>query len=111
SAGNAREWQRRTRVFESVAITQGTFLTLTGGAEPLRLGAARATTELPTVLQVQPILGRWLQASEMVEGDDRVAVLGHGLWQRVFGGQDVLGRTITLNGLPATIVGVMPAGF
>ena len=112
SAGHAREWQRRTRVFDALATYQLTFLTLTGGPEPQRLGAVRSTPELPAVLQIQPAAGRWLQPSEMAQGRDDVAVVSHGFWQREFGGRgDAVGQSIVLNGRPKTIVGIMPRGF
>ena len=112
SAGHAREWQRRTRVFDAVATYQLSYLTLTGGPEPQRLTAVRTTPELTAVLQVQPAAGRWLQPDEMAPGRDDVAVVSHGFWQREFGGRDdALGRSIVLNGRPKTIVGIMPSGF
>jgi macrolide transport system ATP-binding/permease protein len=65
------------------------------------------------VLGVQPALGRAFRPEEdQVPGRDAVAVLGHGLWMRVFAGDPrVIGRHIFLNGIDFTVVGVAPAGF
>ncbi|MDQ3995578.1 MAG: ABC transporter permease, partial [Gemmatimonadota bacterium] len=57
-------------------------------------------------------IGRTLRPEENVAGNDRVAVLGYGFWQRRFGGErGILGRAITLDGTQHTVVGVMPPDF
>ncbi|MDA8016820.1 MAG: ADOP family duplicated permease [Thermoanaerobaculia bacterium] len=64
------------------------------------------------VVGVDPLLGRGFSEAEDVPGGPAVAVLSHGLWLHVFGGEsDVLGRTLQLRGEPYEVVGVMPAGF
>ena len=64
------------------------------------------------LLRVRPILGRTFRADENESGKHKVALLSHGLWVRRFGGDSgVVGRTVTLDGTPFTVVGVMPAGF
>ena len=61
------------------------------------------------VLGVQPILGRPLTRADDVEGAERILVISHGLWQRRYGGtRNVIGRSLTLDELSFTIVGVMP---
>jgi len=63
-------------------------------------------------LKVQPVLGRGFQATEGAEGASQVLVLQHDYWERRFlADRDVLGRVVTLDGQPYTIVGVMPEGF
>jgi putative ABC transport system permease protein len=94
---------------------------LAGGDRPVRVQLAYATHTLLPVLGVQPMLGRWFDATEdrptapaegMVVGDPTVVVLGYDLWQRAFGGDKrVIGRKIELDALPVTVVGVMPKGF
>ena len=64
------------------------------------------------LLKVSPVLGRSFTEEEETPGKANVIVLSHGAWQRRFGGDpSVLGRTVNVSGAPATIVGVMPAGF
>ena len=104
--------QQQVQAFESVAAytTQG--FNLSGIGEPERLRGALASASLFATLKVQPALGRtFLQEEDRYE-HDRVVVLSHALWQRRFGGdRSILNRTISLDGQPVIIVGVMPASF
>ena len=85
---------------------------LTGDGSPERVMGARVTQPFFDVIGVRPALGRGFLAEEDVPSGAHVVVLSHGLWQRRFGGSpDILGRSITLNGEPFTIVGVAPPGF
>lgn len=64
------------------------------------------------VLGVQRQYGRGFRYEEEEKGKNQVIILSHGLWQQRFGGAPgVIGSAITVNGLPYTIVGVMPPGF
>ncbi len=79
---------------------------------PERLDAVIVLGDLFRVLQVKPALGREFLKEELQNGGSRVAILSHAYWQRRFASDaKVLGRAITLDGYPYTIVGVMPAGF
>jgi len=85
---------------------------LVGDGEPQRLSIAYVTDGFFQALGRTPQLGRPLQAQDHVPGQADVLVLSHGLWQRRFGGsKDVVGSTVTLDGKPCTVVGVMPRGF
>jgi predicted permease len=85
---------------------------LTGGDEPERVRAAAVTGNLLAVLGIEPTLGRALTAADSEPGAPETVVLGHGLWQRRFGGApDIVGRTIPVNGRRRTVVGVLPASF
>ncbi len=64
------------------------------------------------MIGVQPILGRQIRPEEDTPGGPRVVLLSHGVWQRRYAGDpSVVGRTITVNGNPHTIIGVMPPQF
>ncbi len=109
---NYVDWRDQSHSFESMEATRGTTITLTGSGEPERLNARMATAPLFSLLGVNAILGRTFLSEEDRAGGAPVVVLGYGLWQRRFGGaRDILGRSITLDSQPYTIVGVLPSGF
>jgi putative ABC transport system permease protein len=106
------DWRERTRAFSGMAAHSGTGFTLTGGGDPELVIGQQVSTELFDVLGVGPKLGRTFRPDESVAGRNQVIVLSHGLWMRRFGGDpEAVGRTITTNGRPFTVIGVMPPGF
>ncbi len=106
------DYRDGSRTFSGVAGTDDVVFDLTGGAEPVRIQAVRATHTLFPTLGVSPIIGRTFSPDEDHPGSAQVAVLSYDLWQRQFGGRpDILGRRLRLNEQPYTVVGVMPAGF
>jgi len=105
------DWSVRNRVFQDIAGYQGGGFLL-GGSEPRTVSAGKTTANFFDLLGVRPILGRGFAAGEDAVGAPRVVLLTYGLWQRDFGAdRSVLGRTITLDGASATIVGVLPEAF
>ena len=110
---NVRSWREQSTVFESMAAFADLKLSLTGGSgEPEEIPAQLANPELFQILGVQPVLGRGLTQEDARPDAPDVAVLSNGLWRRRFGGDPgVIGKSITLNGAPCTVVGVLPAGF
>ena len=98
--------------FEGVAIAIGANYNLTGDGEPERIGTIRVSSNLLPLLGVQPLLGRFFDSTEDVPGRTGAAILGHGTWVRRYGrDRRILGRTLTLNGEPYVIVGVLPEWF
>ena len=84
---------------------------MTGG-EPLELDAAYVSADFFRTMGIEPALGRTPGPLENVPGADRVAVLSDGFWRSVFGSDaSVIGETITLDGAPFTVLGVMPPSF
>ena len=72
----------------------------------------RVTASFFDVLGVPPLLGRTFRPEEEEPGSDRVVVLSHGLWVRNYGGdRSIIGKPIQIDGLPYTVIGVMPASF
>jgi putative ABC transport system permease protein len=103
---------QRARTLEGVAIYRAGESTMVGTGEPERIQVARTTPTLASVLRVPPVLGRWFTEEEGDPGAPPVTILSHGLWTRRFGGDvAVLGASITLDGVPATVIGIMPASF
>src|ERR1700683_5496248 len=106
------EFRRQDQVFEHIATSNSTPLTLTGAGDPVRVPAAMGTPGFFPVMRVNPEIGRWFLPEEDQAGRDHIAVLSDKLWQSRFGGDaHILGKSITLDGVAHTVVGVMPAGF
>ena len=85
---------------------------MTGGSEPERVPAKMVTASLLAALGTPPALGRTLTEIDDRPGASGVVVLSDALWRRRFGGTaDVIGRSITVDGKPRTIIGVLPRGF
>ena len=79
---------------------------------PQRVVGAAVSPSLFGMLGAQPMLGRTFLPEEAQPGREKEVVLSYGLWRRVFGGQSrVIGSTIDIDGVPMTVIGVMPAGF
>ena len=107
-----RDWRAETASFEDMAAFWGTTLTVAAGELPERMFAAIVTASYFDVAGVEPLLGRSFTVDEETYGRNRVIVLSHGLWQQAFGGDPgVLGRTLRVEGVERTVVGVMPPGF
>ena len=112
SRANFMGWREQSTTFESMAAFSDQRLNLTGDGDPEEVSAQLATPELFQVLGVNPMMGRSLTPEDAKPGAANVVVLGHGLWQRRFGGdQRMIGKSIMVNGAPVTVVGVLPAGF
>ena len=112
SAENFLDLQRDVRSFEDVGAFVGTGFTLSGNGDPELVIGQMISAQLMEILGVQPLLGRTLRADENEGGRDQVMLLSHALWQRRYGGDpSIVGRTITANGKPYTVVGVMPPDF
>jgi predicted permease len=109
---NFLDWREQSRSFESIAAAQLWSLTMTGRERPEQLDVLQTTAEMFHVLGVDAALGRTFADGEDRPGREHVVVLSHGFWQRRFGGApDAVGRQVTLDGEPYTIVGVMPPDF
>jgi putative ABC transport system permease protein len=106
------DYRRDATSLAAIGGWSDTAVNLTGGGEPERVGAALATAGVFRALGTTPLLGRTFTEDEDRPGHDLIAVIGYGLWQRRFGGDPaIVNKTIEVNGVARTIVGVMPAGF
>src|SRR5271154_776598 len=106
---NYQDWRDQSHSFESLEATQGQTLTLTGNAEPERLNVRLLTAKMFPLLGVNAALGRTFLPDEDRAGGTPGPPLSHGLWQRRFAGaSDVLGKSVSLDAKPYTIVGVLP---
>jgi predicted permease len=102
----------RAGVFQYVAYYRWSGFNITEGNRPESVRGIQASAELLPMFGVQPAMGRSLRREETEAGHDRVAVIGHRLWQMRYGSDpSILGKTIDLDQKRYTIVGVMPASF
>ncbi|MGE0129985.1 MAG: ABC transporter permease [Blastocatellales bacterium] len=107
------DWREQKQVFDKIAGWWYPQVNLTDtGSEPERVRTVDVTDGFFDVLGAKPMIGRGFQSGEDRPGGERLAVIGHALWQRRFNSDpNVYGKTITLDGRSFTVVGVMPAGF
>jgi predicted permease len=108
-----RDFRDQTTVFSGVIARFPTPLTLMTNGQAERVSGELVTGNYFDVLGVRAHIGRTLTSDDdKTPGGHPVAVLSHNYWMRRFAGdRSVVGRTITLNGMPMTIVGVTPPGF
>ena len=111
SAANFLDWQMQNDVFSGMAAFESNNFTLTGENKPEEVAGERVTTNLFSVLGIQPFRGRLFLSEEGKEGNAR-AMLSYGLWEERYGGDPALvGSSITVNGQRVTVVGILPASF
>ncbi len=108
---NYQDYKRLGTSFESIAAFNEPLVNLINDGEPERLRGAFAEAALFDVLRVRAIEGRLFTAEEETAGKENVVVIGWGLWQRRFGGGEVLGKMLDFDGRRLTVIGVMPSGF
>lgn len=110
NAAHVHDWSERCASCEAIAAIDSTATTLTGVGESELLDAARVTAPFFAVLGITPSPGRAFSVDDDRTGAEAVAVISHALWIRKFGGDSAMvGRVVTLDGRPVTIVGVLPA--
>ena len=107
------DWQAQNQSQEGTSLyswPQG--FNASGAGEPEQAGVVRTQANFFSLLGVEPLLGRAFLKGEDQAGQNRVAVLSYGFWERHFGGRkDAVGQTLELNDEKYTVVGVMPAWF
>ncbi|PYT25065.1 MAG: hypothetical protein DMG57_26415 [Acidobacteria bacterium] len=104
--------REENRVFEDVAAYQPTTVTWSGTEKPEQVDAAQVTPSFFRVMGSQPITGRYLAPEEQGTKAPAVVVLSYAFWRsRMASDPNVIGKTITLDRLPNTVIGVMPQGF
>ncbi|HEX2523891.1 MAG TPA: ABC transporter permease, partial [Terriglobia bacterium] len=112
TCGDYSDWKERNHVFEDMAYSMDEPYTLTGMGSPLSVAGFQFSTNLFSLLGAQPFLGRTFLPEDGQPGKDRVVVLSHRLWEKLFGSdREVVGRSVQLNGNVYTIIGVMPPEF
>ena len=106
------DWKARNQVFSAIGgSTQASFV-MTGHGDPTRVAGASTTASLVEVFGVMPALGRWYSEQEDQPGGPKVVVLSHDFWtRRLNADAHIVGQTLTFDGQPYAVIGVMPQGF
>ena len=106
------EWARQSRSFDALAALVDISYNLTGDGEPERVEASGTTANLFSLLGMQPLLGRTFAPDDEGPGASPVVVISDRLWLRRFGGDPgVIGRSMILDGLSHTVIGVVRSDF
>jgi putative ABC transport system permease protein len=107
------DWRRSNTVFDELAISRRESHNLSvAGRQPEHVGTACVTANFFQVIGLLPALGRTFTEAEDKVGGPALAVISDGIWQRVFQKDpSVLGRTVSLDNQPFTVIGVMPAAM
>src|SRR5262249_43150320 len=112
SPADADFWQEHVTSLEDIALATGSSLNLTGVGEPEPIPTGVVTPNFLRVLGASTRIGRLLRDEEAQPGRNQVVVIGDLLWRRRFNADaTIVGRTVTLNGLPYQVVGVLREGF
>ena len=112
SGGTYLDWRNRSQTFQSLGAFRYRGYTFMNGSEPERVASIELSPALFRVLGVNAALGRTFTDEEEKPGNERLVVLSHTAWAKRFGANaGILGTTVLFDGLPHTVVGVMPKGF
>jgi hypothetical protein len=109
---NFRDWTRMNHTFQALAAYRQSDFNLTGSGEAQRVKATQVSASFFPLLGVTPLIGRSFSEDEDRRGAAPVVMLSASFWRRNFGAsQDVLGKTVTLDGEGYTVIGVVPENF
>ncbi|MFN2622717.1 MAG: ABC transporter permease [Chthoniobacterales bacterium] len=112
SAANLRDWREQNTVFTGIAAYRYQGFALQGKENPERLAGALVSANYFSVLGTKPLLGRTFVEHEDEADRSTVVVISEALWRARFGADpQLIGRTISLDSRPFTVIGVMPASF
>ncbi len=104
--------REQSQVFQDVGVYSTDSVSVTGPGEPEQVASINVTDGILPILGIPPMLGRVFNRADDTPQSPETVVLTYGYWQRKFGGDaNAIGRTITLDGTPHEIIGVMPRGF
>ena len=112
SPGQYHDIAAENHVFEDTALAIGDNFTLTERTKAIKVDGIEATSSLLPMLGARAMLGRIFLPEEDAPGKPQTVVLTYGFWKREFAGDpNIVGRSITLDGKPHTVVGVLSASF
>jgi len=109
---NFLDWVRDQRSFSSLAAYRGDDYNLTGMGQPQHVSAEMISAGFFSLLGIKPVAGRLFRPEEDQVGAQPVAIISGGFWKREFGSSpSAIGKTLDLNGVGYTVIGVIPSGF
>ena len=112
SAPDFLDLQAEAHVFEQMATYRERTYNMNSGDRPERIDGVDVTTNLFSLLRVDPVVGRNFGPEDGGRALDRAVILSQKLWEKQFAASKaVIGHSLTLDGQPFTVIGVMPAGF
>ena len=112
SPGDFTDWKAQTKSFEQMGGFEWNELNLSGSGDPQKVTGASVSANFFEILRISPQMGRAFLPEEGQVGHDQEVILGHGLWERRFGSDpSIVGKTVKLDGLSYTIVGVTGDDF
>jgi predicted permease len=113
SYADFRDWREATRSFEMLAAYNGVIANVSDeGQPPERFSGQYVSANMFTILGQRPVVGRDFTPEDDVRGAPAVALLGHGVWMNRYGSSpSIVGRSIRINDVPITVIGVLPEGF
>ena len=112
SAALLLTYARENRSFRQIGVWSRGTANLAGGVLPEEVESVSVSAGTLPALGVQPMMGRWFSNEDHAPGSPETVILAYGYWQRRFGGDSsVIGREVTIDASPRTVVAVMPAGF
>ena len=110
AAGDFLDWQQQSDSFQALKAFTGTSFNLAGKQEPEMVPAQMTTPGMYSMMGDRFLMGRDFLPEEGVAGKDQVAILMHRLWVRLGSDPHIIGKRITLDQKPYTVVGVLAAG-
>ncbi|MGH9730043.1 MAG: ABC transporter permease [Candidatus Acidiferrales bacterium] len=109
---NFLDWQRQNKSFAQMAGYRQDSFNMTGAGEPERLRTEMISADFFSILGVQPVMGRLFTAQDDRAGGAPVVLVSEGLWRRRFGASPkIVGQSISLNGTPYAVIGIIPENF
>jgi putative ABC transport system permease protein len=102
------DWKKTLPAFEAVALYRSGLANMTEAGKPVLVTTLQCDAELFRVLGVNAARGRAFTAADNIPGQNQAIMLSWAFWQRQFGGQPVLGKTLRLDGMPHVIAGILP---
>ena len=104
-------YREHNRTFEDIGIYDGSSVSITGRGDPERVQALLVTDGTLPVVGATPLRGRLFTRADDAPGAPKRVIITYGYWQRRFGGGDVVGQALTIDGQPADIIGILPQSF